>query len=203
MKKITGVLLILFFSFIFSGCSMLSKNKKQSSTLDINQNNIPTPMLTPTPSPKNKSSIQNQDIFAAIKTNKGEIIIKLYSKEAPKTVANFLKKIDSSFYNNLIFHRVVPDFVIQGGDPLGNGTGGGKITSEINSIPFKRGSIGLARGPIKEVSNDSQFYICLEDESCSHLTNEYVNFGEVVSGMEVVDSIQMGDKILEITSKTK
>lgn len=203
MKKITGVLLILFSSFIFTGCSILSNNKDQSGQLNINQNNIPTPMLTPTPNQKNESSVKNQDIFAAIKTNKGEIIIKLYSKEAPKTVANFLKKMDSSFYNNLIFHRVVPDFVIQGGDPLGNGTGGGKITSEINSIPFKRGSIGLARGPIKEVSNDSQFYICLEDENCSHLTNEYVNFGEVVSGMEVVDSIQMGDKILEITSKTK
>lgn len=195
MKKITGVLLVLISSFIFSGCS---------NQLNVYKNNIPTPMLTPTPTPPKEINLnESKDNLTYIKTSKGEIIIKLYSEEAPKTVANFLQKINSNFYKGLIFHRVVPNFVIQGGDPLGNGTGGGKITSEINSIPFKRGSVGLARGPIKEVSNDSQFYICLEDENCSHLTNEYVNFGEVVSGMDVVDSIQMGDKILEITTQTK
>lgn len=153
-------------------------------------------------SPSAAEKYQDETIVG-LKTKYGQIVIKLYQKEAPKTVANFLKKANSGIYNGLTFHRVEPGFVVQGGDPLGNGTGGGTITSEINNLPFKRGSIGLARGPVKEESNDSQFYICLADESCSHLTGEYVNFGEVILGMEFVDKIAIGDKILEISSYTK
>lgn len=143
------------------------------------------------------------DTILTLKTKYGPIALKLYSDQTPKTVASFLNKANSGFYNNLTFHRVEPGFVVQGGDPLGNGTGGGKIVSEINTLPFKRGSIGLARGPVKSESNDSQFFICLDDQSCSHLTNEYVNFGEVVAGMEFVDQITVGDKIIEISPYTK
>jgi len=139
----------------------------------------------------------------ALKTKNGQIVIKLYQTEAPNTVANFLKKVNNGFYNGLTFHRVEPGFVIQGGDPLGNGTGGGDIASEINQIPFRRGSVGLARGGVKAISNDSQFYICLSDVSCSGLTGDYVNFGEVISGMDIVDQVRIGDKIIEITTKTK
>lgn len=195
MKNLTGVFLIVFFSFIFSGCSIPSKSNQQSNS--SNKNNMPTNAIQST------NSKSENNVFAAINTKNGQVILKLYKKEAPNTVANFIKKAESGFYNNLMFHRVEPGFVVQGGDPLGNGTGGGKIKSEINSIPFKRGSIGLARGMDREVSNDSQFFICLSDDGCSHLTNEYVNFGEVVSGIEFIDSIKIGDKILEITDKTK
>lgn len=198
MKNITGIFLIVLFSFVFSGCSLSIKNKKQSNNLNINQSNIPTNMVT-----QSINSKSQDDVFVGLKTKYGQIVIKLYKKEAPNTVANFIKKAESGFYSNLTFHRVEPEFVVQGGDPLGNGTGGGKIKSEINSIPFKRGSVGLARGMDKEISNDSQFFVCLADSSCSHLTNEYVNFGEVVSGIEFVDSIKVNDKILEITDKTK
>jgi len=146
----------------------------------------------------------NSDSIVGLKTKNGEIVIKLYPKEAPNTVANFLSKIQAGFYNNLVFHRVEPGFVVQGGDPLGTGTGGGKIKSEINSILFKRGSVGLARtAESKEVSNDSQFFICLSDETCAQLTGEYVNFGEVISGFEVLDKIAVNDKILELTDSTK
>ena len=145
----------------------------------------------------------DRDTVVTLKTKYGPIALKLYSKETPNTVGNFLKKVNSGFYNNLTFHRVEPGFVVQGGDPKGNGTGGGKITSEINTLAFKRGSLGLARGPVKAESNDSQFFICLATESCSHLTNEYVNFGEVLSGMEFVDQITVGDKILELSPYTK
>lgn len=198
MKKLIGVFLIVFFSFVFSGCSLSAKNKKQSDNLNINQKNIPTNMTT---QPINSKS--QDEVFIGLKTKYGQIVFKLYRKEAPNTVANFVKKTESGFYNNLTFHRVEPEFVVQGGDPKGDGYGGGTIKSEINTIPFKRGSVGLARGMNKEVSNDSQFFICLSDNGCSHLTNEYVNFGEVVSGMEFVDSIKIGDKILEVTDKTK
>jgi cyclophilin family peptidyl-prolyl cis-trans isomerase len=136
-------------------------------------------------------------------TSKGDILIKLYSDKSPNTVANILSKAASGFYKNLTFHRVEPGFVVQGGDPLGNGTGGGKINSEINDVPFKRGSVGLARGMDRSISNDAQFYICLATQTCSHLSNEYVNFGEVIEGMDVVDKIAVGDKILDLSDNTK
>lgn len=146
----------------------------------------------------------NEDTLVALNTKDGQIVLKLYSKETPNTVANFLKKVDSGFYNNLTFHRVIAGFMAQGGDPTGTGTGGNRQRSELNSLPFKRGSLGLARTPdTKEYSNDSQFFICFTDEGCQHLTGDYVNFGEVVSGFEVLDQIQMGDKIVSMTTKTK
>jgi len=134
----------------------------------------------------------------AINTDKGQIVIKLYPDKSPKTVANFLTKAKNDFYKNLTFHRVEPGFVIQGGDPLGNGTGGGQIASEINDVPFKEGSVGLARGADIKVSNDSQFFICLTTQACQGLSNQYVNFGEVVSGMDVAQKIAVGDKILSV-----
>jgi cyclophilin family peptidyl-prolyl cis-trans isomerase len=145
---------------------------------------------------------QNNPVVS-LKTKYGEILVKLYQDKAPKTIANFIEKSDSGFYDNLIFHRVEPNFVVQGGDPQGTGYGGGNITSEINQVPFQRGSVGLARANDINVSNDSQFFICLSNQTCSELTGLYVNFGEVISGMEFVDKIAIGDKILSITSKTK
>ena len=151
-----------------------------------------------------KKTTENSDYsYAAVTTKDGQIVLKLYSKEAPNTVANFIKKADSGFYKNLIFHRVIAGFMAQGGDPTGTGTGGGQIASEINNIPFVRGTIGLARGGDKAISNDSQFFICFTTEGCQHLTSDYVNFGEVVSGLDVLDKIQQGDKIINITSQTK
>ena len=162
----------------------------------MNQQTISTP-VSPT------ITISKDETLAAIKLEEGQIVLKLYTQIAPNTVANFLKKSINGFYNGLIFHRVEPGFVVQGGDPEGNGTGGGEIKSEINSVPFKRGSLGLARGGNIAISNDSQFFICLTTESCSQLTNKYVNFGEVIAGFEYLDKIKIGDKIVEITTKTK
>ncbi len=171
----------------------------------------PATVVAPTPSPVDiqitispKKNMTNEDTLVALNTKDGQIVLKLYSKETPNTVANFLKKVDSGFYNNLTFHRVIAGFMAQGGDPTGTGTGGNRQRSELNSLPFKRGSLGLARTPdTKEYSNDSQFFICFTDEGCQHLTGDYVNFGEVVSGFEVLDQIQMGDKIVSMTTKTK
>lgn len=181
---------------LLGGCS-----GQKSTNLDISQPSTPSAS-----SPSSLVTAKPQaptDKIVALNTAHGQILIKLYTKEAPNTSINFLKKIDSGFYRQLSFHRVEPGFVVQGGDPLGNGTGGSTIKSEINSIPFRRGSVGLARGSVKELSNDSQFFICLSDDGCRHLTNDYVNFGEIVSGMEFVDQIKPGDKIIDIIEKTK
>jgi len=147
--------------------------------------------------------INNDETVVALDTVNGQIVIKLYADKAPNTVATFMKKVNEGFYDGLTFHRVIPGFMAQGGDPLGTGTGGGSQKSELNNIPFVRGTIGLARGPNIEISNDSQFFICFTTEGCQHLTGDYVNFGEVISGLEVLDKIVQGDKILKISSTTK
>lgn len=135
---------------------------------------------------------------ATISTSKGDITVQLYATEAAKTVNNFAHKAKSGFYANLVFHRV-EDWVVQGGDPLGNGTGGGQMATEINSEPFVVGSLGVARGGDIQISNDSQFFIT--KTAASWLNNQYTNFGIVTSGMSVVNKMQIGDKILSITTQ--
>lgn len=117
--------------------------------------------------------------------------------KAPKTVANFTKKAGSGFYNGLTFHRIVPGFVAQGGDPLGTGTGGGNQPTELNDLPFKKGAIGVARGGNIEISNDAQFYVCTGD--APHLNGKYTNFGQITAGQDVVEGLKVGAKIKSIT----
>jgi peptidyl-prolyl cis-trans isomerase B (cyclophilin B) len=133
---------------------------------------------------------------ATIKTTKGNIEVYLSGHDAPRTVKNFLEKAHSGYYKNLTFHRV-EDWVVQGGDPKGDGTGGGLMQTELNSLEFVTGSLGVARGSNINVSNDSQFFIVKKDSP--HLTQQYTNFGIVTKGMDVVNKIQAGDKILSIT----
>ena len=123
--------------------------------------------------------------------------IELYPEIAPETCANFEKLVKDGFYNGLTFHRVISDFMIQGGDPNGDGTGGSskKIKGEFesngyhNCIAHERGVISMARGNDKN-SASSQFFICnTSGESVSHLDGEYAAFGKVIYGMDVVDLI--------------
>lgn len=139
---------------------------------------------------------QAATLSATIKTTKGTIELTLFRADAPNTVANFINKAKSGFYKNLIFHRV-EDWVIQGGDPLGNGTGGGQMLTELNDHSFVTGSLGVARGQDIRISNDAQFFITKSDSTW--LDKQYTNFGIVTSGMDVVNSIKIGDKILGIT----
>lgn len=136
--------------------------------------------------------------LVTISTSKGDIEIELYPQAAPKTVENFLQKAQSGFYNNLTWHRV-EDWVVQGGDPLGNGTGGGKMPTELNDLTYAIGSVGIARGQDINQNNDSQFFIVKKDSS--FLDKQYTNFGKVTAGMEVVSKIEIGDKILGIKEK--
>jgi peptidyl-prolyl cis-trans isomerase B (cyclophilin B) len=127
----------------------------------------------------------------------GTFVIQLHPEVAPKTVSIFALKSKTGFYNSKVFHRV-EDWVVQGGDPLGNGTGGGEQCTELSDLPFVRGAVGIARRPTPvEISNDSQFFILKKDNrSLDHL---YTNFGTVITGMDVVDGIAIGDKIKTIT----
>jgi|SRR3989344_5045801 len=132
---------------------------------------------------------------AVIMTDKGVIQLKLDSKNAPKTVANFIMKAKLGFYNGLTFHRV-EDWVIQGGDPKGDGTGGSAMPTELNNEAFVIGSVGVARGGDIKISNDAQFFITKKDSP--HLNGQYTNFGMVTKGMDVAEKIAVGDKIVSI-----
>lgn len=133
---------------------------------------------------------------ATIKTSKGNIEVVLRGDAAPNTVKNFITKAESGFYKNLTFHRI-EDWVVQGGDPNGDGTGGGQMQTELNVLPFTTGSLGIARRNDIRISNDSQFFIVKTD--ASWLDQQYTNFGNVTSGMSVVNNLKVGDKILGIT----
>ena len=139
---------------------------------------------------------------ALIVTEKGDFEIEFYREEAPITVRNFEYLGRKGFYKNLTFHRYVPNFVIQGGDPLGTGKGGPgySIPPENSDLRHIRGSLGMARLP-SEVnpernSNGSQFYICLG--SAPHLDGLYTVFARVINGLENVDRLRPGDRILEV-----
>lgn len=122
-------------------------------------------------------------------TTKGKFTIALFPKEAPKTVANFEKLVRKGFYNGLTFHRVVPGFVAQGGDPKGDGSGGPgwTIPDELNSsLKHLRGSVAMAKSSAPD-SAGSQFYVCFQP--ISHLDGKYTVFGQVISGMDVVDKL--------------
>ena len=128
----------------------------------------------------------------------GEIRIEFFAEDAPKTVENFVTLAKKGFYNGLNFHRVVPDFVVQGGCPKGNGTGGPGYTikAEFNKQKHVRGTVAMARSQHPD-SAGSQFYICYG--TTPHLDGQYTVFGKVVSGMELVDRIRQGDKMTSVT----
>ena len=126
--------------------------------------------------------------------NGNTIDMTFYPADAPKTVENFVTLAKKGYYNGLTFHRVVPDFVVQGGCPKGDGTGGPGYTipAEFNSKKHLRGSVAMARSQHPD-SAGSQFYICYG--ATPHLDRNYTVFGQVMSGMEHVDRIKQGDRM--------
>ena len=125
-------------------------------------------------------------------TKDGRITIRLRPDLAPKHVEQIKALTQRGFYNGIVFHRVIPGFMAQTGDPTGTGTGGSKlpnIPAEFSKEQFKRGSVGMARSQSPDSAN-SQFFICYE--GCGSLTGQYTIIGEVVSGMDVVDKIKKG-----------
>ena len=128
----------------------------------------------------------------------GEIRFEFFPADAPKSVENFVTLAQRGFYNGLSFHRVVPDFVVQGGCPKGDGTGGPgyQIKAEFNKQKHLRGSVAMARSQHPD-SAGSQFYITYG--VTPHLDNNYTVFGRVVSGMEEVDRIKRGDRMKSVT----
>jgi len=185
--KIKQVLLILFILIIIGiiGFSIVNNFKNQSTegysqqlvTQNIDQNNMKAPKM---------SLMKNKKYLATLHTEKGDIVISLNADQTPVTVNNFVTLSKKGFYNKTIFHRVIKGFMIQGGDPKGNGTGGPGYT--IDDEPFvgeyTKGTVAMANsGPD---TNGSQFFIM---HANNPLPKDYVIFGKVTDGLEVVDAI--------------
>ena len=164
-----------------SGSPGLVNGSKQSNM---------TPDLTPDASGLSKATV-------VILTKHGMIRYKFYPNDAPMTVKRMVELINSGFYNGLTFHRVVPGFVVQGGDPQGNGTGGSgqHMKAEFNARRHIDGAVAMARAGDPD-SADSQFYITLGVQP--HLDRQYTVFGQVIEGMDAVRKIQPGDQMTSV-----
>ena len=155
----------------------------------------------------------NPNPTATIETDKGKIVIELYPDAAPETVKNFVTLIQQGFYDELTFHRYAPNFVIQGGDPQGDGRGGPgwQIRGEFQDEELRakmplheKGVVAMARTPHPD-SAGSQFYICLNPDANAyqHLNGQYTTFGRVVEGIAVVDQLRAGDQMNKVTTSAK
>ncbi len=161
------------------------------------------PNAAPTPEEVTTLSERARGSQVRIATEKGDIVFTLLPDDAPVHTAAFMKLAEEGFYDGLAFHRVEPGFVVQGGDPDGDGTGGPgyRLKAEFNDRPHVRGTVAMARSSNPD-SAGSQFYICLAD--ARFLDKNYTVFGQMTEGFEALDAIRRGDKMnlvtVEITS---
>ncbi len=164
---------------------------------DACQNDIRTCMQQRTSPPP--ATIDTAKTYqATVKTSKGDFTIRLDAKAAPITVNNFVYLSQHGFYDGLTFHRYVAGFVIQGGDPQGDGLGGPgyKLPNETNPAPWLKGSLGMASSPAGV--NGSQFFVVLADAPSLATSGVYNHFGAVAQGMEVAAALRQGDKIVHV-----
>ena len=137
---------------------------------------------------------------AEIITEKGNMLVEFFEKDAPNTVTNFINLAEKGFYNGLTFHRVIPDFVIQGGCPEGTGMGGPGYTIKCeltgDNQYHDRGVLSMAHAG--RDTGGSQFFICHNRQNTAHLDRKHTCFGKVVEGLEIIDTIRAGDVIEEI-----
>jgi len=183
-KVFSFVFSLMAIVFVLTGCGTSSESG-QSDGDTAKESNEKTDY---------SSAVKENPIVTITMSNEEKIVIELEPSTAPNTVANFITLVEDGFYDGLIFHRVIPDFMIQGGDPSGNGTGdpGYSIEGEFssngfeNNLKYERGVISMARSSDPN-SAGSQFFIMVE--AAPHLDGEYAAFGKVIEGMETVDAI--------------
>jgi len=202
MRKISSILAILFLSLAFSGCS--PKETPATNNMGNNQSAPTTSSrlnIDSSATSSNRVIPGQEDLYqkykeAIVKTNYGDITVEFYGDDSPITVNNFMNLASDGFYNNTRFHRVIEDFMIQGGDPnskgkdvssYGTGGPGYKFDDEFNNHKLVRGSLAMANsGPN---TNGSQFFIVTK-EATPWLDGVHTNFGRVISGMKVADKIE-------------
>ena len=140
---------------------------------------------------------------ATIESNRGVIVVKLYASQTPRTVNNFVCLAEDGYYDGVTFHRVIPDFMVQGGDPTGTGRGGPgyKFEDEFAGNPLKHETGVLSMANAGPGTNGSQFFITHSPQP--HLNGKHTVFGKVVNGMDVVNKIRQGDKIIKVVIEEK
>lgn len=178
------------------GCRL----RKPPLTHDTRANEEPV-FMTQTLPQSDELDAYNDEARASqvrIATDKGDIVVTLFPDDAPLHAAAFLKLVKAGFYDGLAFHRVEPGFVVQGGDPDGDGTGGPgyRLKAEFNKRPHARGTLAMARSSDPD-SAGSQFYLCLAD--ARFLDGQYTVFGTMTEGFAALDAIRRGDKMQKLT----
>ncbi|HVJ49054.1 peptidylprolyl isomerase [Desulfitobacterium sp.] len=195
MQKLKLALLVCVSLILFTitGCGTTAQNTA-NNTNNTSTSNTPTNSNTPAPTNGGTQSNSKNPIVTITMASGEEIKVELYPNVAPNTVKNFISLVQKGFYNGTTFHRVMPQFMIQGGDPNGNGTGGpgysikGEFTENgfKNTLKHERGVISMARAKTPD-SAGSQFFIMVAP--APDLDGKYAAFGKVLSGMETVDKI--------------
>lgn len=197
-KALFGLCAVLI--CVFAGCT------EQAQKQEEKREQLPEKEIE---SQTKEANTMNENKIAVIETNKGVIKFKFFPDDAPKTVENFIKLASDGFYNGIKFHRVEPNFVIQGGDPNskdddpsndGQGGPGYTIPAEFNDNRHVDGTVAMARKADPD-SAGSQFYICLSDQS--HLDGKYTVFGQVIEGIDVVHKIEKGDVMSKVYIEDK
>ncbi|MGE7673764.1 peptidylprolyl isomerase [Lysinibacillus sp. NPDC094403] len=188
-KGFTFVFALLALTFVLTGCGAAKESgQSEGNTAKKTEEKVDY-----------SSNVKENPIVTITMNNDEKIVIELEPSTAPNTVANFISLVKKGFYDGLIFHRVDPDFMIQGGDPLGNGTGGPGYSIEgefslngfKNDLKHKRGVISMARSQDLN-SGGSQFFIMVKDTP--QLDGQYAAFGKVIEGMETVDAIAAAER---------
>lgn len=209
IKTATTAAAILITTLFLTACTMNNVNQGQNNTQNQSTSNNAAKVNMYNVAPPELSAEELKGKVAVLKTTKGDITIELRGDKAPKTVSNFIFLAQEKFYDGLKFHRRVEGFVIQGGDPAGNGTGGPgyNVPAEITDLTHTIGAVATARtsdevNPMRE-SSGSQFYIVLTESENNHMSldGQYTVFGYVTSGMEVAAKIQVGDVINSVEIK--
>ena len=187
MNKIFFLLMITFLVFALAGCQQQAKQESSESAIGENEAVADT-VKSKVPVDTTEKIVRDKNPIVVIETDFGNIELELFWKKTPNTALNFLRLVRQEFYDGLIFHRIIPGFVVQGGDRNGDGTGGPgyMIPFEKAGTKHLRGSLGMARSQDPN-SAGSQFYICLKD--LPGLDGNYVVFGKTVKGMDTVDKI--------------
>jgi peptidyl-prolyl cis-trans isomerase B (cyclophilin B) len=189
MKR--AFILCVLLAFLLAGCGAQEEAQMEEKKGEMEEVTEAEETAEEVSKPITKEPIErDKNPIVVMETNQGTIEIELYWKETPRIAENFLRLVISGYYDGLTFHRIVPGFVIQGGDPLGTGTGGPGYTlpDEPTTKKHDRGALAMARGA--QGNNGSQFYIVLSKERTAHLDDQNFSvFAHVIKGMDVVDKI--------------
>ncbi len=148
-----------------------------------------------------ETAVESAGSIVKITTSQGDILIELFDKQAPITAGSFLLLVEDGFYDGVVFHRIIPDFMAQGGDPMGTGGGGPGFTIPDETVPelgHDRGMVSMAKTAAPD-SGGSQFFICYTRERTQHLDGVHSVFGRVIEGMEVADQLRKGSTMLKVT----